>query len=567
MKKVVKIAAIVVAVIIVLLIALPFMFRGKIAELVKTEGNKMLNAEFDFASLDISLIRHFPQASLSLEDFWLKGKGDFANDTLVQAGEVTATVNLLSLFGNSGYDISRIYIDDTRLHAIVLEDGRANWDIMKADSTTTDTAATEEGSGNFRIKLQRVELDGVDLIYDDRQGGHVCRSRRTGAHLPGETSRGERSTLQLKAETDGVTYRTGGVPFLNKARITARLDVDADFTNGRYELKDNALTLNAIEANLDGWVQLGEGKTDMDIKLHTNDIGFKEVLSLVPAIYAKDFDQLKTDGTATLSALCQRLAPRRQCACVQSRPHGEGRHVPISVSPRRTWTKSTYRPAWENPGGLLDGTTVTIQPFSFRLANNPFSLTATGQDTHQRPGFHTHSPRHARPKQSPKMSIRWKNMELNGVVKADMNVAGRLSYIEKGEYDNVKAGGTIALSNMKLKMTDLPDINIQKSLFTFTPQYLQLSETTVPHRTKRHHGRQPFRKLHGVCIERLYSARAAAQHQVEPHERERLHVSRHDRDNRCRHDGHRPTDGSRLPAHHPEEHRLHNAGQPERSIV
>ena len=156
MKKVVKIAAIVVAVIIVLLIALPFMFRGKIAELVKTEGNKMLNAEFDFASLDISLIRHFPQASLSLEDFWLKGKGDFANDTLVQAGEVTATVNLLSLFGNSGYDISRIYIDDTRLHAIVLEDGRANWDIMKADSTTTDTAATEEGSGNFRIKLQIV---------------------------------------------------------------------------------------------------------------------------------------------------------------------------------------------------------------------------------------------------------------------------------------------------------------------------------------------------------------------------------------------------------------------------
>ena len=61
MKKVVKIAAIVVAVIIVLLIALPFMFRGKIAELVKTEGNKMLNAEFDFASLDISLIRHFPK--------------------------------------------------------------------------------------------------------------------------------------------------------------------------------------------------------------------------------------------------------------------------------------------------------------------------------------------------------------------------------------------------------------------------------------------------------------------------------------------------------------------------
>ena len=55
MKKVFKIAAIVIGVLIVLLLALPFLFRGKIADLVKTEGNKMLNAEFDFASLDISL--------------------------------------------------------------------------------------------------------------------------------------------------------------------------------------------------------------------------------------------------------------------------------------------------------------------------------------------------------------------------------------------------------------------------------------------------------------------------------------------------------------------------------
>ena len=476
MKKVVKIAAIVVAVIIVLLIALPFMFRGKIAELVKTEGNKMLNAEFDFASLDISLIRHFPQASLSLEDFWLKGKGDFANDTLVQAGEVTATVNLLSLFGNSGYDISRIYIDDICLHAIVLEDGRANWDIMKADSTTTDTAATEEGSGNFRIKLQRVELDGVDLIYDDHQGNMFTEVDGLALTCRGDLS-GERSTLQLKAETDGVTYRTGGVPFLNKARITARLDVDADFANGRYELKDNALTLNAIEANLDGWVQLGEAKTDMDIKLHTNDIGFKEVLSLVPAIYAKDFDQLKTDGTATLSAYAKGSlqgdnVPAFKADLTVKDGMFQYPSLPAGVD------QINIQACVENPGGPIDGTTVTIQPFSFRLANNPFSLTATVKTPISDPDF-TLTAQGTLDLSKVKDVYPLEDMELNGVVKADMNVAGRLSYIEKGEYDNVKAGGTIALSNMKLKMTDLPDINIQKSLFTFTPQYLQLSETTV----------------------------------------------------------------------------------------
>lgn len=97
MKKGLKIAAITVGVIIILMFLLPFAFQGKIADIVKTEGNKMLNAQFDFKNLNISLFRNFPQASVTLEDFWLKGTGEFANDTLVQAGEVTAAVNLFSL--------------------------------------------------------------------------------------------------------------------------------------------------------------------------------------------------------------------------------------------------------------------------------------------------------------------------------------------------------------------------------------------------------------------------------------------------------------------------------------
>ena len=71
MKKGLKIAAIVVGVIIILMLLLPFAFQGKIAGIVKTEGNKMLNAQIDYKTL--SLFRNFPQASVTLEDFWLKG--------------------------------------------------------------------------------------------------------------------------------------------------------------------------------------------------------------------------------------------------------------------------------------------------------------------------------------------------------------------------------------------------------------------------------------------------------------------------------------------------------------
>ena len=68
MKKGFKITAIVIGVILILMFLLPFAFRGKIEGIVKSEGNKMLNGHFDFSSLDISLFRNFPKASVTLND-------------------------------------------------------------------------------------------------------------------------------------------------------------------------------------------------------------------------------------------------------------------------------------------------------------------------------------------------------------------------------------------------------------------------------------------------------------------------------------------------------------------
>ena len=303
MKKGLKIAAITVGVIIILMFLLPFAFQGKIADIVKTEGNKMLNAQFDFKNLNISLFRNFPQASVTLEDFWLKGTGEFANDTLVQAGEVTAAVNLFSLFGDSGYDISKIFIEDTRLHAIVLPDGRANWDIMKPDTTATAEApvSEEEASSPFKVKLQRFVIKNMNLIYDDQQGKMYADIRDFNAVCAGDLG-SDRTTLKLEAETKSLTYKMNGIPFLANANISATMDVDADLANNKYTLKDNTIRLNAIQAGIDGWVALKDPAIDMDLKLNTNDIGFKEILSLIPAIYATEFSSLKTDGTATLTA-------------------------------------------------------------------------------------------------------------------------------------------------------------------------------------------------------------------------------------------------------------------------
>ncbi|MDM8306455.1 AsmA family protein [Phocaeicola salanitronis] len=476
MKKALKIAGITVGVILILLLVLPFAFQGKIEKIVKQEGNKMLNAQFDFSALNISLLRNFPSASVTLEDFYLKGTGAFENDTLIQAGELTAAVNLFSLFGDSGYDISKIIIEDTKVKAIVLEDGKPNWDVMKASAEEDTVQETSAESSPFRIKLKRLSVKDLSVSYDDRQAGMYAAIENLKATCSGDFG-SERTLVDLELKTPALTYRTGGVPFLNRAALEADMNVDADLVNNKFTLQDNSISLNAIKLNIDGWAAMQKDGVGMDIKLNTNEVGFKELLSLIPAIYAKDFQDLKTDGKASLTAFAKGTLTQEQMPQFEVALNVENamfRYPSLPAGVDGINISATVK----NPGGNIDATEVTINPFDFTLAGNPFSLKAIVKTPTSDPDLQA-TAKGTLDLGKIKDVYPLEDMSFNGTIQADMNLAGKLSYIEKEQYDKMKAEGSIRLNGMKLNMKDLPTVAIQRSTFSFSPRYLQLSETTV----------------------------------------------------------------------------------------
>lgn len=477
MKKNLKITATVIGVVLILMFLLPFAFRGKLETLVKTEGNKILNAKFDFSDLDISLFRNFPKASVTLSNLRICGTGEFANDTLIQAGEVVAAFNLFSLFGDNGYDISKIQIDNTTVHAIVLPNGKVNWDIMKPDTTTQASTQAASDESPFKVKLEDFIIKRMNIVYDDRQADMYADIRNLNARCAGDLG-SERTTLQVEGETESFTYRADGIPLLSNANIYTKMDLDADLVNYKFTFKDNEIRLNAIKANIDGWVAMKDPVIDMDLKLNTNEVGFKEILSLVPALYAKEFAQLKAEGTATLTATAKgtlqgdSIVP--QFNIDLNVKNGMFRYPSLPAGVDQIHIQANI----QNPGGPIDGTVITVNPFSFRLAGNPFSVIASVKTPVSDPDFRVEAKGLLRLGMI-KDVYPLDSIKLNGTINANMQVAGRLSNIEKEQYEQIKASGTIALSDMNLQLKDLPEVQIHKSLFTFTPKYLQLSETTV----------------------------------------------------------------------------------------
>lgn len=475
MKKIVKITGIVLTCLLAVLIIVPIAFQGKIKEIVITEGNKLLNAEFGFEDIDISLIKSFPKASVGIEGFWLKGIDEFANDTLVNAGDMEVAVNLMSLFGNSGFDITKVLVKDTYLKAIVLEDGRPNWDVMKPSDTEEEEDTT---SSNFRILLKKVTIDNLNIIYDDRQSNMYAHIAEFDATAKGDMA-SDNTLLDLQASIAALTFRMDGIPYLSKARMSADLNVDADFANGKYTLKDNSLSLNAIRASIDGWVAMPtDAPMDMDIAFNTSEINFKEILSLIPAIYAKDFEDLKAEGSVSLQAFAKgqlagdSIVPQFEAALKVKDGNFRYPALPAGVNDIQVSAKVN------NPGGDIDLTEIDIEQFSLNMLDNPFAITAHVKTPISDPDFSA-TAKGTLDLGEIKNVYPLEDMTLNGVMKANMSLAGRLSYLENEQYERFAANGDISLRNMQLQMEGIPAVSIEKSTFTFTPRYLNLSETKV----------------------------------------------------------------------------------------
>ena len=171
MKKALKIVGIVVGLVVLALIAIPFLFEDRILEAVKSTVNKNINAEFDFAEADVSLIRNFPEVSVSVNDMSIINTGVFAGETLVSAQSANISMPFMQLFNGEGepYNVNSFSIDGAIVNVHIDEEGHVNYDIAKLDSDSTPVTTSETSSG-VSLSIQKYEITNSQIKYLDEKG-------------------------------------------------------------------------------------------------------------------------------------------------------------------------------------------------------------------------------------------------------------------------------------------------------------------------------------------------------------------------------------------------------------
>ena len=472
MKKGLKITGITLVVILVLLLVLPFAFKGKIKEIVKAEANQFLNAKLEFTDLGLSFIRSFPNASISLNDVSLSGINEFEGDTLIKVENISATVNIMSLFGDNGYEISKIKVENADVYAKVSENGEVNWNIMKTDEEADTTAS------NFKLMLKSVDINKSNIVYEDLQSKMKFVVDDLNLHLSGDMT-ADKTEIKTNFTTKAVSFISDYISYLSRAEIKGNIQAEADFENMKFTLKNNTISVNAVSASIDGWLTLNEDESmDMDIKLNAPETQFKDILSLVPAIFTTDFENIKTSGQVTLDAYLKGLMkgdtlPSFDVKIMIADAMFQYPELPKSL------TNISVNASITNPGGIADLTVIDVPKVHFNLGGNPFDV-----------NLHL-----TRPVSDPNFSLKAvcklnlgmikdiypldAGMQLNGILDADLKVAACMSAIEKEQYEKVNAEGTLSIKDMIVKSNDMSDIQINNAGMNITPRYLDLTSLNV----------------------------------------------------------------------------------------
>lgn len=232
MKKFVKIAAVVVAAILVIALVAPIALRGKIADIVKREANGMLAAKLDFEKLDISLLRHFPNASLELKGLTLVGVDRFEGDTIVAAQRISVVVNLMSLFGDSGFRGDQG--DSLVAGRACAQTGRRSRQLGRDETVgrAAEETPAEESSepSSFRLSVRDFRISDAAIRYEDDSTNMRFSTVPLSLRLRGNMS-AERTDLDLRLTARDLRFVSGGIPLLSGAEAELVAVIDADLAN------------------------------------------------------------------------------------------------------------------------------------------------------------------------------------------------------------------------------------------------------------------------------------------------------------------------------------------------
>nr|WP_319999644.1 AsmA family protein [uncultured Draconibacterium sp.] len=476
MKRILVILLIVIVVLLGAVLAIPVFFKENILNTAKTTLNKQMDAEVEFADLKLSLFKNFPKVTVELQEVMIKGKEEFAQDTLLNVPRFAATMNLSSLF-SSNRSIEEIVLDNPSLNLVVAESGNVNWDVAPASDSEEKESASTDDKEEFQLALKNIEVNDAHFVYNDKLAKMRADLEDINMNISGEMF-GNTTQLNIGGVVRNLTYSMEGTAYVSNTSLELNTLLDVDFESMLFSIAESELLVNRLPLELSGDVSIPNDTTFMNLQLKTKASDFENFLALVPKDYEEYLKDITTTGSATISGGVSGYLIDEDYPKIDFQVKVDKGNLKYAEMPEEIKNISAEM-LIEKPQGDLDLMKININKAHAEIRNNPVDLTLKISNPVSDPLFDGAFVGKVNLDHL-KDALPMDSVNISGIIDANLFAKGRYSDVEAEAYDKIKSDGKVLLNNFVYDSPDLTQqVIIPSGRLDFSPQNINLGNFTL----------------------------------------------------------------------------------------
>ncbi len=458
---------------LIAIILIPIIFKDEIKEMVLKEVSKSLKADVTIKDFDLTFLSTFPNVTIQLYDTKVTGRTEFKGIELASVKTIEAHVGLWDVIGGDEIEIDEVHISDAKIDVRVDPEGKANYDIViPEEDQPKDTEPSK-----FKMSLKEYSLENIQIVYDDQASdmyANIKNLNHTGAgDLTADVIDFETST-----QMDELTFEMEGLSYLSKVKTNADVNLLMEFKedDSKFTLKENSFALNNFKMSLDGFYQMLKDHDQIDLKLNTKEISFKDLLSLVPSFYQSGYESMVAKGDLKMNGEVKGRLDEKNLpgwdfglnvkkAMIRYAGLGSINNITVDAGSKFAG------------GSNLDKMTLDVTKFHSEFVGNLIDANLKLRNPMTDPLINSKLMAKVNLATIGKVMPLAEGESYKGKLNADVALNGRLSSIETEQYEKFDAKGLIELFDFLYKSKDLnEDVNVKDLTFRFSPQNLTLEK-------------------------------------------------------------------------------------------
>lgn len=353
-------------------IILPPIFKDDIKAAIDKEIAKSVNADviFETDKFDLSIFRNFPNITASMEDLGVVNRAPFAGEVLFATERFEVEVNLFDILFGDQMRVKGISLIRPVINVKVNKDGQANYDIaIPSEETETTTE-----SGDFSFGIDHWEIIDGDVTYDDQTIPYSLTIKGLNHTGSGDFTQ-DVFDLTTRTVADSVSTAFDGTEYLTnkRAEIDAVISISEEYS--RYTFKENNVKVNDFAMSFDGWLKMNENDFGMDLTFKSPENSFKSLLSLVPGVYTKDFEKIKTEGDLAFNGFVKGTYSDNQMPAFNLNLKVDNAMFQYPDLPTAV-RNINMDLVVDNKDGVIDNTVIDLKKLHVDFGNNPVDARA-----------------------------------------------------------------------------------------------------------------------------------------------------------------------------------------------